>query len=122
LQGEWNWGNSPQLSADRKEIKSASLNGGYVQAMYKLNNAHGGWMPYIKWQRYDGSEKFSTNTPNSHVRETEIGVEWQPVPEVELVLAYANMDRTNVGTFVPALNGYRQAKADMLRAMLQWNF
>jgi hypothetical protein len=122
LQGEWNWGNSPQLSADRKEIKSASLNGGYVQAMYKLNNTLGGWMPYIKWQRYDGSEKFSTNTPNSHVRETEIGVEWQPVPEVELVVAYANMDRTNVGTFVPALNGYRQVKADMLRAMLQWNF
>jgi hypothetical protein len=79
-------------------------------------------MPYIKWQRYDGSEKFSTNTPNSHVRETEIGVEWQPVPEVELVVAYANMDRTNVGTFVPSLNGYRQVKADMLRAQLQWNF
>ena len=122
LQGEWNWGNSPQLSADRKEIKSASLNGGYVQAMYKLNNTLGGWIPYIKWQRYDGSEKFSTNTPNSHVRETEAGVEWQPKPELELVVAYANMDRTNVNTFVTNLNGYRQVSADMLRMQLQWNY
>ena len=122
LQGEWNWGQSPQLSADRKNIQSASLNGGYVQAMYKLNNALGGWIPYIKWQQYDGSEKFSTNTPNSRVRETEVGVEWLPRPEVELTVAYANMDRTNVGTFVTSLNGYRQVKADMLRAQLQWNF
>ncbi len=122
LQGEWNWGNSPQLSADRKQLESASLNGGYVQAMYRLNNAQGNWTPYIKWQRYDGSEKFSTNAPNSHLRETEAGVEWQPRPELELVVAYANMDRTNVNTFVPALNGYRQVKADMLRVQLQWNY
>lgn len=122
LQGEWNWGNSPQLSADRKQIESASLNGGYVQAMYKLDNALGSWIPYIKWQRYDGSEKFSTNSPNSHLRETDVGVEWQPRPELELVVAYANMDRTNVGTFVPSLNGYRQVKADMLRVQLQWNY
>ena len=122
LQGEWNWGNSPQLSADRRQLQSTSLNGGYVQAMYKLNNAYGGWIPYIKWQQYDGSEKFSTNTPNSRVRETEVGVEWLPRPEVELTVAYANMDRTNVGTFVTSLNGYRQVKADMLRAQLQWNF
>lgn len=122
LQGEWNWGHSPLLSDDRKEIKSTSLNGGYVQAMYRLTNAHGNWTPYIKWQRYDGSEKFSTNAPFSHLRETEAGIEWQPVPEVELVVAYANMDRTNVGTFVSSLNGYRQVKADMIRAQLQWNF
>lgn len=122
LQGEWNWGNSPMLSVDRKRIESTSLNGGYVQAMYKLDNTLGSWMPYIQWQRYDGSEKFSTNAPRSHLRETEAGVEWLPMPELEMTLAYANMDRTNIGTFVPSLNGYRQVKADMLRAQLQWNY
>ncbi|RFC32924.1 MAG: Phosphate-selective porin [Candidatus Nitrotoga sp. SPKER] len=122
LQGEWNWGNSPQLSADRKQIASTSLNGGYIQAMYKLDNSFGSWIPYIKWQRYDGSEKFSTNAPRSHLRETEVGVEWLPMPELELTVAYANMDRTNINTFVPLLNDYRQVKADMLRAQLQWNF
>ena len=122
LQTEWNWGHSPQLTADGKRIESTSLKGGYVQAMYKLDNALGSWIPYIKWQRYDGSEKFSTNAPPSHLRETEVGVEWLPRPELELTLAYANMDRTNINTFVPSLNGYRQVKADMLRAQLQWNF
>jgi len=122
LQSEWNWGNSPQLTPDRKRIASTSLNGGYVQAMYKLDNAYGSWMPFIKWQKYDGSEKFSTNAPRSQLREIDVGVEWLPMPELELTLVYANMDRTNVGTFVPSLNGYRQVKADMLRAQLQWNF
>ena len=122
LQAEWNWGNSPMLSADRSRIVSTTLNGGYVQAMYKMTNSLGSWIPYAKWQRYDGSEKFSTNAPRSHLRETEIGIEWLPMPELELTLAYSNMDRTNVSTYVPSLNGYRQAKAELLRAQLQWNF
>ncbi len=122
FQSEWNWGSSPQLSDDRKKIESTGLDGGYVQAMYKLDNTLGSWIPYAKWQRYDGSEKFTTNAPRSTLEETEIGVEWLPWPELELTMAYAKMDRTNVNTFVTALNGYRQVNADMLRVQLQWNY
>lgn len=122
LQSEWNWGNSPMLNASSTQIVSTSLNGGYVQASYKMTNGSGSWIPYTKWQRYDGSEKFSANAPRSHLRETEIGIEWAPNRLIELTLAYANMDRTNVNTFVSSLNGYRQVKADLIRMQLQWNF
>ncbi|MEQ1838745.1 MAG: porin [Candidatus Nitrotoga sp.] len=122
LQSEWNWGSSPELNASRTKIEAAKLKGGYIQAMYKLDTNLGSWIPYAKWQRYDGSEKFITNAPRSILRETEIGVEWMPRPELELTVAYAKMDRTNVNTFVTALNGYRQVNADLLRVQLQWNY
>lgn len=122
LQSEWNWGRSPELNASRTQIEAAKLKGGYFQAMYKLDNSLGSWIPYAKWQRYDGSEKFTANAPRSVLRETEIGVEWLPRPELELTVAYAKMDRTNVNTFVTALNGYKQVDADTLRVQLQWNY
>lgn len=122
LQSEWNWGRSPELNASHTKIEAAKLKGGHIQAMYKLDTNLGSWIPYAKWQRYDGSEKFTVNAPRSIVREKEIGVEWIPRPELELTVAYAKMDRTNVNTFVTALNGYRQVDADTLRVQLQWNY
>lgn len=57
FQSEWNWGQSPQLSADRTQIESGNINGGYVQAMYKIDNRWGTWIPYVKWQKYNGARK-----------------------------------------------------------------
>lgn len=115
LQAEWNWGHSPELSDDGKSIKTGTLSGGYVQAMYKVDHFFGSWIPYVKWQHYDGAEKFATNAPHVNLDETEVGVEWQPIPELELVAAYSNMDRTNV-------NNLAQVNADLLRFQLQWNY
>lgn len=114
FQTEWNWGRSPQLSADRTRIVSGDINGGYVQAMYKIDNAWGTWLPYVKWQTYDGAEKFTTNSPFSKVRETEVGLEWKIRPEIEFTAAYSNMDRTNVKTLKQVKN------ANIMRFQLQW--
>ncbi|CAI8889326.1 phosphate-selective porin OprO and OprP [Methylocaldum szegediense] len=115
LQAEWNWGRSPELNVSRQRLETASLSGGYVQAMYKLDHFYGSWIPYAKWQHYDGAEKFSTNAPHVDLDEVEIGVEWQPIPELEFVLAYSNMNRTNVSNL-------EQVNADLLRMQLQWNY
>ncbi|MDP1558656.1 MAG: porin [Nitrosomonas sp.] len=116
FQSEWNWGQSPQLSADRTQIESGTINGGYVQAMYKIDNSWGTWIPYVKWQKYNGAEKDTTNTPFSRVRETEVGLEWQVNKQIELVAAYANMERTNVKTLHHVKN------ANIARLQLQWNY
>lgn len=115
LQAEWNWGHSPQLDVERQRVRAAPLNGGYVQAMYKVDHFFGTWIPYAKWQHYDGAEKFATNAPHVNLDETEVGVEWQPIPEVEVLAAYSNMDRTNVATL-------KQVNADLLRFQVQWNY
>ena len=116
FQTEWNWGHSPELSADRTRIESGNIKGGYVQAMYKIDNAWGSWIPYVKWQTYDGAEKDTINAPLSKVRETELGIEWLIRPEVELTIAYANMDRTNVKILKQVKN------ANIMRFQLQWKY
>lgn len=116
FRSEWNWGQSPQLSADRTQIESGTINGGYVQAMYKVDNRWGTWIPYVRWQKYDGAEKDTTNTPFSRVRETEVGLEWQVNKQIELVAAYANMERTNVKTLHHVKN------ANIMRLQLQWTY
>lgn len=115
LQTEWNWGRSPELSEDRTSITTGDLTGGYVQAMYKLDHFFGTWIPYAKWQHYDGAEKFAANAPRVDLDETEVGVEWQPIPDIEVLAAYSHMDRTNV-------NNLKQVNADLLRFQLQWNY
>lgn len=38
IQAEWNWGTTPGLDIASNTIREQSLNGGYVQAMYQINN------------------------------------------------------------------------------------
>jgi hypothetical protein len=118
LQAEWNWGKGPTLNADTNVIERKALRGGYVQAMYKMDNVFGtkGTMiPYVKWQTYRGAWKGATNAPYVSVDEVEAGVEYQIMKALELTLAYSTMDRTNTSNL-------GQASGDLARAQLQWNY
>jgi len=84
--------------------------------MYKLDSRRGGWIPYVKWERYRGAEKDTVNTPFSKVHEIEAGVEWQIRPELELAIAHSHMDRTNVRNLVHVKD------ANLMRFQLQWNY
>jgi hypothetical protein len=113
LQAEWNWGRGPQLNAARTRIEESSLQGGYVQAMYKWDNI----LPYVRWQQYYGGRKNVTNSPFNVVRETEVGVEYQINRALELTVAYAWMKRTNTQT-AP----YPIEDGQLIRFQLQWNY
>jgi hypothetical protein len=113
IQTEWNWGRGPELNAARTNIGENSLQGGYVQAMYKWNNV----MPYVRWQQYYGGRKNVTNSPSNVVRETELGVEYQFNKALELTVAYAWMNRTDT------LNApYAMHDGQLVRFQLQWNY
>ena len=113
IQAEWNWGRGPELNAARTAVVESSLNGGYVQAMYKWENI----MPYVRWQQYDGGRKNVINSPSNVVRETELGVEYQFNKALELTVAYAWMDRTD-NSKAP----YVTREGEVLRFQLQWNY
>ena len=134
LQAEWNWGKGPTLNLDgaryttgtgaatttfiRGEIKRENIGGGYVQAMYKIDNVFrpdGVLFPYVKWQTFRGAWKGADNNPNTMVDEYETGVEYQIMKALELTLAYSHMERTNV-------NNLGEAGGDLGRAQLQWNY
>lgn len=119
LQAEWNWGRGPQLAATLDAIEERSLQGGYIQAMYKDDDflGVGTLIPFVRWQRFDGALKFQPNAPFTQVNDWEIGFEWQPVPQVELATVYHRMDRNDT-TRAP----YADFDSDVLRVQLQINY
>ncbi len=126
LQAEWNWGQgatlNPTANGGNGAIERQDLAGGYVQASYKIDNvfrADGFMQPYVKWQTYRGAWKAATNSPRISTDEVETGVEYQINKALELTLAYAFMDRTNTST---GSNYLGQARGDMGRMQLQWNY
>lgn len=128
LQAEWNWGTTPGLDIAQNRIEEKSLQGGYVQAMYKIDNfqfleTNGTLIPFIKWQYFDGYNKAETNAPENHVNDWELGVEWQLAPEVEIMAEYHRMKRNNLvtGNRAGTLD-YQNFTADALRVQVQYNF
>jgi hypothetical protein len=130
LQAEWNWGQgatlNPAANLGNGAIERQDLGGGYVQASYKIDNvfrADGFMQPYVKWQTYRGAWKAATNSPRIATDEVEAGVEYQINKALELTLAYAFMDRTNTSTSDKTTSSYLgQARGDMGRMQLQWNY
>jgi hypothetical protein len=118
LQAEWNWGRGPQLNDPQRLITDSPLNGGYVQATYKYDAGPWGIMfPFVKWQYYEGGQKFERNAPRNLVNDWEFGVEWQVTKAIELTAEYHMMNRTDV------LNApYNQFRADVVRVQVQWNY
>jgi len=120
IQAEWNWGVGPSLNEQLNSIEAHSLNGGFVQATYKIEDHllnSGIWFPFVRYQNYNGGVKTQTNAPASRVRDWEFGFEWQPRPELEFTMSYVKMNRTNVFT-AP----YYNFAANVLRMQLQWNY
>lgn len=131
LQAEWNWGKTPGLDMASNTVKEQNLHGGYVQAMYKIDNfkvfeTNGVLIPFVRWQYFDGFNKAETNSPENHVNDWEIGAEWQIAPEVELVAYYHRMKRNNLVTGASnstlVKSDYESFNADALRVQLQYNF
>jgi len=131
LQAEWNWGTTPGLDTATNTIKEQNLQGGYVQAMYKIDNVKvfdntTTLIPFVKWQYFDGFSKAETNSPENHVNDWEIGAEWQIAPEVELTAYYHKMKRSNLVTGASATTiaqtDYETFDAEALRVQLQYNF
>jgi Phosphate-selective porin O and P len=112
FQAEWNWGRGPELNAARTRVEEGSIQGGYVQAMYKWDNM----MPYVRWQEYYGGRKNVTNSPFQVVHETELGLEYQFSPALELTVAYAWMKRSGVAA------PYTIEDGQLARFQLQWNY
>jgi hypothetical protein len=124
LQAEWNWGAGATLNTETRTVERQNLNGGYVQAMYKIDDVFGtkGTMiPYVKWQTYDGAWKGSTNAPRVQVDEVEAGVEYQINKALELTVAYASMSRTNINSATSS-DYLKQASGDLIRTQLQVNY
>jgi len=121
LQGEYTWGEGPELNDANTTVVSGALEGGYLQVFYKIDNVglnehKGTAIPYARAQRYDGGRKHETNSPNYQIREAEVGCEYQFSKALELTMAYTWSERT-----FPVIP-HPQEKGQLIRMQLQWNY
>lgn len=120
LQAEYNVGQGPEYDPLTNTVMSKRLKGGYVQSMYmmKLNNGKQTLIPFAKYQYYQGGKKHETDARRYIVKDLEIGAEWQPLENFELVVNYTISDRT----FEDALLKSNHQKGNLLRIQAQLNF
>lgn len=124
LQAEWTWGRTPGLDASTRLLDEEDLDGGYVQAMMKVDaGRYGTIFPFLRWQTFDGFNKAELNAPRNRVDDWELGVEWQINKQVELTAVYHLMDRNNLVTGNRAGRvDYTRFNSDVLRVQVQASF
>ncbi len=116
---EYNVGVGPEYNPETNSIESQSLNGGFAQAHYYLEHKkYGLFIPFVRWHQYNGGKKHELDARRHIVDEQEIGVEWQPHRNFELVVMYTFSDRT----FEDAMMPMNRQRGRLLRIQAQVNF
>ncbi|TVQ78061.1 MAG: porin [Flavobacteriales bacterium] len=124
LSMEYNIGFGPEYVPSSNNIESRPLNGGYMQAYYYIEHSkHGLIIPFARWHQYNGGKKHEIDARKHRVNEQEIGVEWQPFRNFELVVMYTFSNRTFEDGLIMSENplGNNQ-RGRLLRIQAQVNF
>lgn len=119
IMAEYNIGKGPEYNPVTDSIETKSLHGGYVTLSYMIkNNKQQIFIPFVRGQYYNGGKKHEMDARSYRVRELEIGIEWQPVKQFELVAMYTISSR-RYEDFTLQNN---LQKGRLLRLQAQFNF
>jgi phosphate-selective porin len=118
IQAEYNIGKGPEFNPSNNTIETQNLKGGYATLSYMIKKKGQVIIPFTRYQYFDGGKKFEQDARSYTVKETEIGVEWQPNPNFELVTMYTISDRRFEDFRLP---NNKQA-GNLLRIQAQLNF
>jgi len=115
---EYNIGRGPEYDKFTNSIIEAPLKGGFITASYKLDFNGQTLIPFSRFQYYDGGKKHELDARSYEVKELEIGAEWQPNKNFELVVMYTMSARR----FEDAVNPTNFQRGNLLRIQAQVNF
>ncbi len=118
IQAEYNIGTGPEFNPMTNTIEQKELHGGYFQMMYMIKMKNQILIPFARTQYYEGGKKQETDARKHRVREHEIGIEWQPIKNFEIVAMYTISDRTFEDYKLP---NNRQT-GNLLRLQVQINY
>ena len=88
IQAEYNIGEGPEFNKATDSIEVKKLSGGYITLSYMTKFKDQVFIPFTRYQHYDGGKKQELDARSYNVDELEVGVEWQPNPTFELVTMY----------------------------------
>ncbi len=118
IQAEYNIGSGPEYNKETNSIENQPAKGGYITISYfKKFNDHL-IIPFTRFQRYQGGKKHELDARSYDVTELEIGVEYQPSRNFELVTMYTISDRR----FEDAVLRNNVQSGSLLRVQAQVNF
>jgi hypothetical protein len=115
---EYNIGRGPEYDKLTNSIIESPLKGGFITASYKLDFKGQTLIPFSRFQYYDGGKKHELDARSYEVKELELGAEWQPNKNFELVVMYTMSARR----FEDAANPTNFQRGNLLRIQAQVNF
>lgn len=119
IQAEYNFGKGPEYIKATDSIEVSKLQGGYVTLSYMIKTkGEQVFVPFTRAQYYDGGKKHELDARSYTVRELEVGIEWQPLKQFELVAMYTFSDRR----FEDHIKQDNHQKGSLLRLQAQINF
>lgn len=93
IQAEYNFGRGPEFNKNTDSIEIKKLHGGYITMSYMKQIKKQILIPFVRAQYYKGGKKHELDARSYTVQEYEVGIEWQPVKQFELVAMYTYSDR-----------------------------
>jgi phosphate-selective porin len=119
IQAEYNMGRGPEFNKATDSIEVKNLRGGYATLSYMIKTKKEQiFIPFTRIQYYDGGKKHELDARSYKVREFEIGVEWQPAKQFELVAMYTISSRR----FEDFTTQDNLQRGNLLRLQAQINF
>jgi len=118
IQAEYNIGRGPEFDKLTNEINVSDLHGGYVMVNALLQPNGQKIYPFVKYQHYQGGKKHERDARSYNVNELEIGVEWLPYKNFEIVAQYTISQRR----YEDFQNPDNFQRGGLLRIQLQMNF
>ena len=118
IQAEYNIGRGPEFNTVTDSIETKNLHGGYATFSYMLNVNDQIIFPFFRFQTYSGGKKHELDARSYDVTEYELGVEWQPFRQFELVAMYT-ISKRRFEDF-PKQNNLQKGR--LLRLQAQINF
>jgi len=115
---EYNVGTGPEFDKFADSITNQPLSGGFITASYKIDFKSQILIPFVRYQKYDGGKKHELDARSYEVEELELGAEWQPNKNFELVVMYTMSSRR----FEDYSKQNNYQRGNLLRIQAQVNF
>jgi len=115
---EYNVGTGPEFDKLSDSITNQRLSGGFITASYKIDFKSQILIPFVRYQKYDGGKKHELDARSYKVEELEIGAEWQPNKNFELVVMYTMSSRR----FEDYTKQDNYQRGNLIRIQAQVNF
>ncbi|MCU0619315.1 MAG: OprO/OprP family phosphate-selective porin, partial [Gemmatimonadaceae bacterium] len=108
----------PQYDPVRDSVVTKRLAGGFVTANWVIAHRGQQFLPFVRWQAYDGGKRHERDARAHRVRDLEVGVEWQASRNFELVAEYYLGDRVTADRAL----GVNPQTGRLLRLQAQVNY